>query len=434
MNPAVMSSDRRRWRRSAAALCAVAGLAICGCGSAVASRPGPGPAAALPQLATSVSVAGGTSWAVVLMGSSAAQHDSFWQLFARPAGGSKWRQVTPAGVADNGGLVVGITGPSALVSGFRPSQDLVFSPLAVTANSGASWSAGHLVTSGLADVADALAADSAGQLIAVTSGGTAELGSHLGGAWTRLTSTPALARTLAGRACGLTRLTAAAFGAAAAVLLGGRCDRPGIAGIFTLRGGSWRPAGPVIPAALTSGAKRVEVLRLVTLGTQTEALLEAGTGSAATILAAWSADGGAHWQLSPPLRPATGQDQPAGGQAASAGQSGTGQSASTGQLASTGPAAGTVESASFGPGGTIGLILGGGRGEVLAGPGAPWRALSALPRWTAVLAAGSGGRLDALTAHGSTLADWRLQPGPGSAASWSQAQQLSITIPYGSSG
>jgi hypothetical protein len=380
----------------------MAGLAISGCGSAAASRSGPGPAAALPQLATSVSVAGGTSWAVVLMGSSAAQQNNFWQLFARPAAASKWRQVTPAGVADNGGLVVGITGPSALVSGFRPSQDLAFSPLAVTANSGTSWSAGHPVSRGLADVADALAADPAGQLIAVTSSGTAELGSHLGAAWTRLTSTPALARTPAGRACGLTRLTAAAFGAAAAVMLAGRCDRPGIAGIFTLRGGSWQPAGPVIPAALTGGAKRIEVLRLVTLGTQTEALLEAGTGSAATVLAAWSADGGAHWQLSPPLRPATGRDQ----------------------------AASAVESASFGPGGTAGLILAGGRGEILAGPGTPWRALPALPRWTAVLVVGSGGRLDALTAHGRALADWRLQPGPGS---WSQVQQLSITIPYGSS-
>ena len=136
---------------------------------------------------------------------------------------------------------------------------------------------------------------------------------------------------------------------------------------------------------------------MATLGTRTQAVLESGAGPAATILTAWSNDGGGHWLLSAPLH----------------------------------PGAGGALSASFGTGGGVGLVLSGGRGEALAGPGASWRALPALPRWTATLAVGPAGHLDALTAHGSSFADWQLPPG---AASWTSAQTLSITIPYGSSG
>ena len=131
----------RRWHR-AAAVPAVTALLIAGCGSRPASQPARPAAVSPPQLATAITTAAGTSWAIVVMGGSSSQNDDFWQLFARPAGAAKWRQVTPSGVADNGGLVAGVTGAGALVAGFRPSQDLSFSPLAATADSGASWSAG----------------------------------------------------------------------------------------------------------------------------------------------------------------------------------------------------------------------------------------------------------------------------------------------------
>ena len=94
---------------------------------------------------------------------------------------------------------------------------------------------------------DALAGGPGGQLIALSQGGGAQLGTHDGATWTKLASVPSLAATAAGRACGLTGLTAAAFSSSAAAavpLLAGRCDRPGIAGIFALRGGSWQAAGP----------------------------------------------------------------------------------------------------------------------------------------------------------------------------------------------
>jgi hypothetical protein len=390
-------------RLAAVIVTAVAALLVTACGSVQAARPAQPAAAALPQLAMSVTGATGTgtgtSWAIVVMGRSSAQQNDFWELFAKPAGAAKWRLVTPAGVASNGGLVAGVSGQRSLVTGFRPTQDLTFSPLAATTDSGASWSTGALVRPGLADLPDALAASSGGQLLALTQGGGAQLGARLGAAWAKLASAASLARTPAGRACGLTGLTAAAFSGSGGPLLAGRCGRPGTAGIFALTGGRWHAAGPAIPASLAGGTagRAVEVLRMATLGTRTQAVLESGTGPAATILAAWSNDGGGHWLLSAPLH----------------------------------PGAARVASASFGTGDGVGLVLAGGRGEALAGPGASWRALPALPRWTATLAVGPAGHLDALTAHGSSFADWQLTP---RAASWTAAQTLSITIPYGSSG
>ncbi len=390
-----------RWYR-AAAVPAIAAVLIAGCGSRPASEPGRPAAVSPPQLATVITNAAGTSWAIVVMGGSSAEHDDFWQLFTRPAGATTWRQVTPAGVADNGGLVAAVTGARSLVAGFRPSQDLLFSPLAMTADSGATWSPGAPVNPGLADVPDALAGGPGGQLIALTQGGGAQLGSHGGATWTKLASAQSLAATAAGRACGLTALTAAAFSSTAAAgvpLLAGRCDRPGVTGIFALRGGGWQAAGPPLPAALTS--RNATVLAMVAAGARTGVLVQAGTGPAAAVLAAWSQDGGAHWQTSAPLRSGTAP----------------------------------VRSASFGPDGAVGLVLGAdqsrGRGVALAGPDAPWRTLPPLPSRTATLAVGPAGRLDALTAHASSFADWQL---PAGATAWSPRQTMRITIPYGSSG
>ena len=98
----------------------------------------------------------------------------------------------------------------------------------------------------------------------------------------------------------------------------------------------------------------MQVLRLTSTASSTVALLAAGTGPAASLLAAWSSDSGSHWVLSPPLR-------------------------------LNGAA---LSSASFGPGDTAAIVLNGSRGETVAGPGVPWRALPALPPGTATLAAG----------------------------------------------
>ena len=73
------------------------------------------------------------------MGGPAASHNNFWQLFVRPAGTTTWRLATPPGVASNGGLVITGLGTGPVVAGFRPSQDLSYSPLATTRDNGTAW-------------------------------------------------------------------------------------------------------------------------------------------------------------------------------------------------------------------------------------------------------------------------------------------------------
>jgi hypothetical protein len=201
---------------------------------------------------------------------------------------------------------------------------------------------------------------------------------------------------LAAGACGVTGLTAAAFGVSGTPMLAAGCARAGVAGIFADSGGGWHAAGPVVPAALAR--QDIEVLTLTgyagPAGTRLVALLRSGSGPAASVTAAWS-DGGSRWTLSAPLR--------LGG----------------GRLTAT----------AIGPGGSFGIIVNSSRGATLAGPGASWRALPALPRGTATLALGPAGQADAIAVHLGTFADWRL-----GASGWALAQTIQVTIPYGSSG
>jgi hypothetical protein len=395
-------------RRGLAAGGAAAALIVAaGCGTSPAGRAAAvAPAPAAPPLALSLADAGGTSWAVVEMGGRSGPDENFWQVFARPAGAAEWRLATPAGVADNGGLVVASTGAGALLAGFRPSQDLTFSPLAVTSDAGARWAPGGPVSPGLSDVPGALAAGPGDRLIALTDGGGVDLGRGSGTRWTRLASARSLAATAAGRACGLSGVTAAAFAADGTPLLGGTCAKPGVAGIFAWRGGAWRAAGPALPAALAG--RDVSVLRLGSAassassadgGGGTVAVLAVGRGGAAGVVVAWSASGGSGWRLSPVL--------PAGSL--------------------------RVRSASLWPDGTAGLVLSGRHGErgaVITGPGGSWAVLPALPAGVATLAQGAGGGVEALSIERSTMRAWRLGRG---VAGWSEFQQVRVSIPYGSS-
>lgn len=386
------------WRRAAptvrtagGAIAAAACVLAAGCGSSgVRTAPTTVLPAVAPPLTTASVGATGAGWAIVEMGGSAAQQDNFWELFVRPTGTSPWRLATPAGVADNGGLEAAGTGGS-LVAGFRPSQDLTFSPLAASSNDGATWSASGPVSPGLADTPDALASGPGGQLIALTGGATAELSTDTGKSWTRLASAQAMSATPAGRECGLTRLTAAAFAPSEVPMLAGGCSRPGIAGIFADHGGRWQEAGPTVPRPLAG--EDIGVLRLTTTGTGVVALLQAGSGASASLIAAWPETGG--WALSAPL--------PIGASA--------------------------IRSTSSGPGQAVAVVLARGHGEMISGPGSSWRALPPLPASAAALALGPAGRVDALTAHAGTFTDWRLEDG----ASWRLTQTIQVTIPYGSS-
>jgi len=188
-----------------------------------------------------------------------------------------------------------------VITGFRPSQQLTYTPLAVTGDGGQAWSSAGPLDGALASLPDALApAPGSGRLLALLANGTVRLAAPGYASWSSLASQQTLAATPAGRRCGLQSLTAAAFTPSGEPLLAGACTRPGTAGIFAVRDGTWQPAGPRLPAALAG--QDVTVLRLTRTANSIVALLAAGTGPAASVLAAWSADSGGHWALSAPAR------------------------------------------------------------------------------------------------------------------------------------
>jgi len=131
-------------------------------------------------MATSIATAA-DDWAVVPMSADPA----FWEVFARAGNSGSWKLVTPPGVADNGGLVASAGGAKSLTIAVRPSQDLVFSPLAETANGGTSWSSGGPINAAVADSPDALAAVGS-DLAALLSNGTIETSSDAGATWSTL--------------------------------------------------------------------------------------------------------------------------------------------------------------------------------------------------------------------------------------------------------
>jgi hypothetical protein len=385
----------RQARGIAAAACLGAlTLAGAGCGSAAPARPA-STAVTVPAvpLDTSMATATGT-WATVVMGGPAAQHNNFWQLFMRPSGSNQWKLATPPGTADNGGLVLAASSGQALITAIRPSQYLSYTPLTQTTDGGHTWSALSPLDAALASTPDSLAAQpGTGQLLALLSSGTAEQAAAADGSWTTLVTARALATTPAGRSCGLRTLTAVAYNPAGPPLLGGSCSRPGAAGVFTATGHTWQAAGPALTGALAR--QPVTVLRLTTSSDQITALLAAGTGQHTTIVAAWSADGAAEWTVSPPL-------------------------ATSGQA---------ISAASFGPGQTAAIITSDGHGALLAA--GRWQQLPALPAGTAALAPGTSGTTDALAVHRSTLTIWQLTS-PG--GNWTRAQAITVPIQYGSSG
>jgi hypothetical protein len=400
-------------RVAAAAVAAGVAAILAGCGSTPAPGHGGTPAAAGisgPALATTVASPDGTDWATVDMGGSAAQHNNFWELFVRPSGTDSWKLATPVGAASNGGLVATAVGTGTLLSGFRPSQDLTFSPLASTTDAGLQWSQNSVLDAGLADVPTALAGNTgsgsaAGRVLALTDRGDVEVGTSLGSGWKRLTTAHALAASSAGRACGLTGLTAAAWTPAGAPLVAGDCSHDGKVGILTFSAGGWHTTSPAVPASLASGP--VSVIGLNTTGTHTTSVLAVGTGAATSVLAAWSVNGGRNWALSQPLR--------------------------------TGPERNSAHapSVSFGPDGSASLVLPSGRGVTIGWQAAAWETLPALPARTATLASASTGSIpEAVSLSGDgTLSLWRLAPAAGAAAGghWQLAQTVKVPIPYGSS-
>jgi hypothetical protein len=377
-----------------AAACAGLVALIAGCGSQTV----PGTAASLQvqtaPLSTSLVTPQGT-WAVAVMGGSAASENNFWQLFVRPAGASRWSEVTPEGVADNGGLVAASGAGGSLLVGFRPSQGLTYSPLAASADEGKTWTPG-LLDADLANVQDAMAVATSGRTLALLHDGTIEAAASAAaaaaGQWSQLTTLSGLAATAPGRECGLVAVNAVSFGTNSVPMAAGSCVRRGVAGIFADAGGGWQAAGPSLPAGF--GGDQVQVLGLAgNAGTPggNVALLRAG----GDLLAAWSAGG--RWTVSAPVAvPATG---------------------------------GGVTGSGFGAAGSVWVLSGGGHVETIGGSGGSWQALPPVPAGTATLAPGpTAGSYDALAVSGSRLTVWRLDAG-----AWAKVQVINVPIEYGSS-
>jgi hypothetical protein len=378
----------RLTRRLLAAACAGLIPLAAGCGTQVTPPAAPALHVQTAPLSTSLVTAQGT-WAVTVMGGSAGSDNNFWQLFVRPAGASRWSLVTPEGVADNGGLVAtGGAGGASLVVGFRPSQALVFSPLASSSDTGKNWTPG-LLDAALADVPDAMAVAPTGRTLALLQDGSIEAAATAAAAaaghWSRLTSLSSLGASAPGRKCGLVAVNAVTFGINNVPIAAGSCARPGVAGVFADTGGAWQAAGLSLPAGF--GGDQVQVLGLTRTAGRDAALLRAG----GDLLAAWS--DGTSWTVSAPV------------------------------------AAGDVRASGFGADGSVWVLLGGGRAETISGVGGSWQPLPLVPRGTAALAPGSGsGSYDALAVSGARLTVWQL-----TGAAWAKVQVITVPIQYGSS-
>jgi hypothetical protein len=385
---------------------AVVGLAGCSAPAAPTAAPGSTPSGVAPPAtasleATSVTSAGAT--AVVAMGTLSDPLNTFWQLFVRPPAATAWTLVTPPGVADNGGLVVS-TGPRSdraagpvLLSGFEPSQDLAFSPLARSADGGGSWSPG-LLPAVLAAVPDALAVAGSGPDYALVRAGGGEVLQSAGGisTWSKLVGRAGLASSPEGRSCRPGDLTAVAPDPAGGALVATTCASSGAAGIFADVGGTWRLVGPVLGGRLGP----TTVLRLVGVVGGTAGLVAVSSARGEALVAVARA-AGAPWSSSAPM--------------------------------ALGPG-GHVVSTGVGSGGGFVVLVARPRSplelDAETGPAGAWRALPPPPSGTAAVAAGPGGLVDALAVASTVFTDWRLDPASGT---WVKIASMSVPIEFGSS-
>jgi hypothetical protein len=372
----------------AAAAVALLALGLSGCGG---SSPSPAVHALTPPLARTLQVGAGT-WATIPMGSSSGAN-RFWELFWRPAPSAGWTLVTPPGVADNGGLA--LAPGSAFLVGFLPSANLHFSPLASTTDEGRTWTPGVL-PAGLASAPDALAVGADGETAALTAArrGTVLLEPRDGG-WMTLATARSLAAVAAARRCELNELSAVAFAASGALLVGGSCTHAGQIALYVHDSAGWRNAAPSLPRSLAR--RDVSVLSLSQTATTTFALLDL-TGATQTLVAAWSTNGGRRWQQTDPLR------LPDGSRLLAAGS---------------------------GPGATTYVLTQ--AKSLLLDTASPrtgsWLALPPPPSGAAAVALGTSDD-HALVVHGSVLADWQLDAG---ARAWREIGFAKIPIQYGSS-
>jgi hypothetical protein len=378
-----------------AVIASSAALAACASASSSSSAAGDPAAARVPavSLATSLSTAT-DSWAIVPM----TANPTFWEVFVRPAKSATWQLVTPPGVADNGGLVAASGNGRSLTVAVRPSQDLEFTPLASTADAGASWSTGGPLSADVAASPGALAV-SGSELAAVLGNGTIEASSDAGSTWRTLAKPGAIAASAAGKQCGTVGVTSVSFGPLPTeVLAAGSCRASGTGAFF-----DYSPA---------DGWQRLSLPvsgQLVRLGPGTE-LVRAKAGLTAMWLFGWYAYA--------PLQPSS--------QPSSAAWTASAPLPVTSPVIASGGLGGATATS---PGG-LWVLMPGGQAATIGGPGQRWLLLPPTPAHTSVLASGPGNAVDALAVSGSTLTVWQLDRG---STIWTKAQTLSVPIQLGSS-
>lgn len=401
-----MTEDEASWkprRRVARAVTLAASvfttILLAACGSSVRA-PYRSVAPSIPTpLATSIQTSAGT-WATVPMGHLDEPLNTFWQLLFRPTGSASWsNQVKATAVATNGGLVLASPGGPGLLVGVRPTNLLTFSPLIYTSDAGRSWSTG-LLADGLAARPDALASDSASHMLALvnTHAEAQVLASTVGASkWRTSVTTRVLASTAAGRSCGLSAITAVAH-LTETPLAGASCSRPGVLGIFAIRGGASRLLEAPPPTSLARD--RIDVLALQSDGNGLSALLGTSEGSAISLVAAWYR--GRHWSASQPLHVDASE-----------------------------------RVSSFGPTSANGIFVllasssGPARLAVASNTGAGWRQLPPPPADTATVAFGPAASVDALAVEDTVLKVWTLA---AHSRGWVHAQSIKVPIEFGSSG
>jgi hypothetical protein len=340
---------------------------------------------------------------VIPMGHLGDPANTFWQLFLRPVGSASWSLRTPPGVADNGGLVAALPPTGPLTTGFLPSADLTFSPIAQSTDGGGSWSPTALPTA-LVGVPDALTASASGRVLAlVREAGQTVLSSPAGlSTWNRLVSTGIVARE--DPTCRVSAISAVAFGADGQPLLGLACAAAGHIGMVATSVPSstgdapeWHDVGP----ALTTGrAGTATVARLQSTPGGAAGLAVVRSSSASSLVAFWSMGSIDRWVESRPT---------------------------------TVPAGWTLESTMVDDGqrGVTVLLASGSRRQIeeVAGGGSAWTTLPSPPAGTDAVAT-VGTETDAFVPSGSRLAVWAWSP---TSSAWRRTALITVPIQYGSS-
>jgi hypothetical protein len=393
VSPVASSATSRRVGRRVV----VVATLLCGLTLAVGAPSAAAASVPQPPLRSGTATASG-SWVVLPLGQLSDPDNTFWQLLHLPAGSGSWSQVTPEGTADNGGLVAGMSGAS-VVAGVLPSQELTFSPLSVSSDSGSTWNPVFL-PGAVAQVPDGLAIDSGGDGRELAIVGKRVLaGPSATSNWSTLVSLSTLRRLFP--RCDGQRLQAVAFTPGGAPLVGVQC-RHGV-GLFTDAFGSWRHVGPQL--GRKSGTAPTSVLRLETTGSAITALLAVVRSGHTQLVVAWQT-AGEGWTTSPAL------------------------------TVRSGPTATSIAQS-----GEVAVLAGSKHGSVVEqiAPVATWTKLPPPPHATVALATSASvpwrnesgeDPLELFTSEGARFSVYELTP---EGSKWVRVQSTQVPLAYGSS-